>query len=296
MKEHEELPGGKKIPWSHSQEDFVTAVLAIGGHLPDDDDVDALGEHMLNMVDLDRSPFPDFRSMRLALQHGCDVATHEEMLNDQLRQYAGAITALQEAGIGFETEEGIEAEDDDAGLEQLQDIMNLNSQLSLHATGGPAMRFIKMSSPDGKLSWNASLHDFVALVAATEDFGIVRMETGEDKLELIAERYCSAIDVDYTGYSDFKALRLAYPAKSDYRSMDRKGWRLMKCHKTLLAAGPLIAFKRFAAFAVQTNFNTIAAEEIGKHWPEADHNRLKYLLDILFLPDEMIDEVLEEGL
>lgn len=293
MNKHDELPDGKKLPWPHSQTDFVTHVLALAGHLPNEDDMDALGERMLNMVDLDPSPFPDFQSMRLALQHGCDVATYEASLNDNLQQYAGAIMTLREAGISYPKREAGAPQGGEASLEQWQFIMDLNAELSLGATGGPPVQFAKMPAPGAKLCWNASLHDFVALVVATDEHGITPNDLGEDRLALIAEHYRSVIDVDYHGYTDFHALRQAYPEKINYKANIKKLFRVHKAHGILRDAGPLIAMKRFPGFSVQARYHTIVAEDLSKHWPAVDEIKLVYLLDVLFLPTKFVKAVLK---
>ncbi len=254
--------------------------------------MDALGERMLNMVDLDPSPFPDFRSMRLALQHGCDVATHEEMLNDQLRQYSGAITAVQEAGIGFAEREIGQAHNGDIPLQHLQDIIDLHRELAFHAIGGPPVRFVKLPYPGGKLTWNASLIDFVNLVVATEAYGIAPKDM-EDSLELIAERYRSIIEVDYAGYTDFQALRSVYPVKINYKIYTEKLFRMDKAHRILFDAGQLIAYKHFPGFAVQSDYHTILAEEVVKLWPQIDLIKIMYLFDVLFMPTKHLKAVLK---
>ena len=96
MNDHKDEQRGSSIVWLGPPENFLTTVMLFGQiH----GNIDELGTAMLKRAELDISPYKDFRSMRLALEHELDPDEFGEPEAQRLKQDLEIINMLGSAGI-----------------------------------------------------------------------------------------------------------------------------------------------------------------------------------------------------
>jgi len=132
-------PLDQKLPWNKSQADFVSHVLfytALGilrndaGNLQADD----MGELFLKVYDVDLSPYPDFRTMRIAVGPREDpdllfakyafMAQHVRDVDDMLEGTGVELSGESKLDLG----------------EALAIVLDLRARLSRHVGPWPGMR------------------------------------------------------------------------------------------------------------------------------------------------------------
>jgi hypothetical protein len=105
-------PDDEKMKWDGTKEDFILFVeiyqtaggLKVNGRQPT---VDEVGELFMYVIDIDTSPFPDFRTMRIALTPQKNVLEATREVADYLEEERGTDEMLDELDIEPSKEEQI---------------------------------------------------------------------------------------------------------------------------------------------------------------------------------------------
>lgn len=285
MYEMSKDPAREPLVWTGTQVDLVTVVLAMAKISAD---VDEIGERMVRSIVFDLAPYPDFRSMRLALQDQCDPDAFMKMGRLLVRQELDIINALDDVGISLDTETH--------GLGQTVELFNsLGVSTKTMDVVEPSNKFVSLPSPDKpwlKMTWHAGLADFTQLVLMTEIMGVFDEEEAGLDCEAIFRRYCLNMDIDLENFSDFRSLSAVYLSFFDVELLSAKEERLVRAYEVTqnMHVGPTI--RPLGDFMVQKVFHTEVANALVKIWGHADPDDLAFLFDMLFITDEMIDQVL----
>jgi hypothetical protein len=98
-------PNTEKLKWTDTQANFISFIEILHATGLPNASIDQIGEHLLSHMEVDLSPFPDFRSMRIALEKEVDTDKFLQEMNDALiEQYqldhtlkgTGVISLLEE--------------------------------------------------------------------------------------------------------------------------------------------------------------------------------------------------------
>lgn len=280
----DQLPGDQKLPWTGSQTDFVTLVLAMS---PQFGTADEIGEKMLQQVDINIAPYPDFHSMRLALEKDCDPQAFMQKGREALQADLLTLEMLNGTGASLAPETGDEQESTLSGLVETLNDWGISPKTMKPFE--PAIRFaILPSSPEGKITWNAPLTDFVALVILTAAYGIIQEKDNDIALDKVAERYFSFIDIDLSPWSDFRSLYIVHQPNIDLEILMDKARSLEEEFDRSFGEGSAPGIQPFSPFMVQAMYNYQMAQEFAKRWSIDDCEGFSHLFDMLFIPDKII--------
>ncbi|MDF2189143.1 hypothetical protein [Paraflavitalea sp. CAU 1676] len=287
MHPNKEDQRGNAIVWLGQPAGFLTTVMLFGQiH----DNIDELGTAMLKKVVLDKSPYKDFRSMRLALEDQLDPEEFGASEVHRLKQDLEIIDMLTTAGISPSPSK--------AEHERLIDVLNF-----LHATGispqtlrplQPPNAFVEIpDDPKQPLIWKGALELYTALMIW---FTLGETKGSEDDARLFAEaaeHYSDLIKIDQTPYPDyrtlFKAHYKAFNSGKALKKLERAADALDKAEQQYVGK----EIKPYTPFMLQAMFNEEAANALHLRCPDpAVDYYYVYYFDALFIGDELIDEVL----
>lgn len=286
-------PGESKIRFTGTLTDLVTMAKAAGRIMGDED---AIGERMVAMMQIDISPYKDFKSLRLALEKYADPDALMQIGRNALQEDLALINLLNDGGISID-DNGDEEEKADVDSGRLSFLVGMLNGLGISPKTmepyKPANAFVILpEEPGDRIIWQASLADFCALVIMT---GILELKTDQEEMPLyeeLARRYCSIMEVDMGPFPDFRSLHAVYGASFDVHTVTPKAIKLAKAHTAAFCEGGKRGIKPYSAYEVQAIFNVQVAEALAGRWPKKDWEEFSHLLDILFMPDEAIDAVL----
>lgn len=285
MQKNTERPGQEPSGFTGTQVDFVTVVLAMAGIMGDVDDI---GEKMVGTVGFDISPYPDFRTMRLALQDQCDPAAFMAMGKNQLKQELNVINALDEAGIPLDTETD--------GLGQTVELFNsLGLSTKTMKPVEPLNRFIRMPAANRwfmKMTWEAGLAEFTQLVFMIEMAGAMGEGDNIWDGEKIFHWFCLNVKIDLGSFRDFRSLSAVYLSSFDAEMVTAKTERLSRAHEATLGIYTGAVVRPLSNYMNQKVFHVEVAKAFVEWRPGANEDALIYILDVLFITDDMLDEVL----
>ncbi len=100
------------------------------------------------------------------------------------------------------------------------------------------------------------------------------------------------MDIDLGNFSDFRSLSAVYLSLFDVELLSAKGERLVRADEVSrnMQVGPTI--RPLGDYMVQKVFHTEVANALVKIWGHTDPDDFAFLFDVLFITDEMIDQVL----
>lgn len=288
MLENMDLADHEAKGWSGTQVEFVTIVLAMGMIA---EDVDAVGESMVQTISFDIAPYPDFRSMRLALQDQCDPAAFMAMGKKKLQEELPLINALDDAGISLDTTTD--------GLGQTLEFFN-HYGLSTRTMQPvePLSKFITLPPADEpwlKMTWYAGLAEFTQLVFISEMLGLLDIEGVEMDGEAVLHWYCLHIAVELGSFTDFRSLSAVYSSPFDIELVKLKTARLTQAQRITrdLYVGEYI--RPLSNYMNQKVFNMKVANALVERQPTIEPDALAYVFDLLFVSDDMLDGVLGDS-
>lgn len=285
MQENREQPGREPLRFTGTQVDFVTVVLAMAKIMGDVDDI---GENMVRTSGFDISPYPDFRTMRLALQDQCDPAAFMAMGKKAVKEELNVINALDEAGILLDTETD--------GLGQTVQLFNsLGLSTKTMEPVEPVNRFISMPAADRwfmKMTWHAGLAEFTQLVFMIEMAGAMGEGDNTWDGEKIFHWFSLNVKIDLGSFRDFRSLSAVYLSSFDAELVMAKTERLSQAHEATLGTYTGSIIRPLSNYINQKVFHVEVAKAFVERRPGADVDALIYILDVLFIADDMLDEVL----
>lgn len=280
----DQLPGGKKMPWTGTHTDFVSMILSIA---PEDTAADEMGEQMLRHVDFDISPYPNFRTMRLALQQKADPQGFLQVGREALQQDLQTLELLNGTGVSLPNEADADPESTLSALPEILNRMGLSPKTMQPLQ--PTNPFVILpDSPGEKIIWKASPADFVTLVLLTLTKGIMHEQGKNPSPRLIAERYQRFLNIDLTPYPDFRALFSACEADIDLDAVIIKGYALSEEFERCFSQQNTYKTQPFSPLIVQAIFNCKVAKEFAKRLQTDDWEEFSHLFDLLFIPDSLI--------
>lgn len=286
MHDHKEEQRGNGIVWVGPPESFLTTVMLFGQiH----DNVDELGTAMLKKVELDISPYKDFRSMRLALEHQLDPEELGEPERQRLKQDLAIINMLSNAGISPSPSKA-----DDQRLIDLLEFLHITavSPETLRPLQ-PPNPFVEIpANPKQPLIWKESLSLYTALMIWLTMGESDGNDDDADSFADAAENYSGIFKVDLSPYPDyqslFKAHYGAFSLDKALKKLDRAADALDKVEQQ--NTGKQI--QPYTPFMLQAMFNEEAGRALHQRCRNPAGNYYCYYFDALFIPDELIDEVL----
>ncbi|WP_276484105.1 hypothetical protein [Paraflavitalea pollutisoli] len=285
MQENREQPDREPLRFTGTQVDFVTVALAMAKIMGDVDDI---GENMVRAGGFDISPYPDFRTMRLALQDQCDPDALMAMGKKVVKEELNVINALDEAGIPLDTETD--------GLGQTVELFNsLGLSTKTMMPVEPSNRFISMPAADRwfmKMTWHAGLAEFTQLVFMIEMAGAMGEGDNIWDGEKIFHWFCLNVKIDLGSFRDFRSLSAVYLSTFDAELVTAKTERLSQAHEATLGTYTGCIIRPLSNYVNQKVFHVEVAKAFVEWRPGADEDALVYILDVLFITDDMLDEVL----
>jgi hypothetical protein len=170
---------GKKLEWGLTQKDFVETMLAVelykgfsnGNRYATADEI---AELFLQVMYIDMHPYPDFKSMRMALEKDCGPEGWKKRAHEGFWESIQLIQMFHEAGISpAKAKEG-----DEQGGSELQELADLLKRKPNDAKRiqllNPPFPFVTL--PDEmveKIKWHATQTEFVAFVDYAVRFKLV---------------------------------------------------------------------------------------------------------------------------
>lgn len=274
------MPGQRQTPETTKNElqsaqvKFLTFILAYSRRMPNAD-IDGLGEEMLADMDFDLSPYPDFRSMRLALEPLCDVDTFQLMR----KSHGQAGTAMAPAVQAIVEEVARKFGTPGVVVEAPE-------------TWQSPHFFIGHPQPGKKITWQADLAEFMAVVAFYEQLGV---KAGKEPSEARGEIYRqlrSFMDVDLEDYPDFGSVYDDLCGCLDSIDVPEKSSRLKKARKVALQRRSPDGKMVLTGFMVQASYNANVAGEFASRCPDLDPLQLALAFDLIYISEMSIVQLL----